>query len=355
MTIDELTATGRELAVRGRVFVSADERPATVDRRVGRLGLEPGPEARRAYREALFTAPCLPGAVSGIVVDEEVLSQAAGDGTAFPDLLSGRGLLWGVRMDTALTRLAGCPGETVTEGLGGLGSRLTFARFLGARFARWRAVFAVGDGRPSPEAVTANARSVARFAALCQVQGLVPVMSVRMLRVGHHDLERCGTAGKEVLRAIVTELADHGVDLSGVVFGTSMVLPGTAAPSMASVDEVAAATRLCLLSTVPEAVPAIVLSTTGQSATAAAAHLNAVVAEGELPWRLVLSSGPTLQEEVLRAWCGRPGGSLDAHQALAHRLACHQAAARGDWSPELEDMCVDLRPRPAPALAPAPG
>lgn len=186
--------------------------------------------------------------------------------------------------------------------------------------------------------MTANAAAAARFAVLCQEQGLVPLVSARILRGGNHSLERSCAASEAVLRAIVIELVAQGADLCAVVLGTSMVLPGTSAPLMATVDEVADATRRCLLRAVPDAVPAVVLSTTGQSATAAA-HLNALVSDGDLPWRLVLSSGPTLQDAVLRAWRGRPDGRALAHEVLAHRLYCHQAAALGDWYPQLEDCC----------------
>lgn len=340
VTSSGLAATGRALAVPGRVFLSADERPSTVDRRLTILGLDVGPDARQAYRETVLAAPCLTDSVSAVVVAEEALSQAASDGTSFPHLLAGRGLLWGVRVDTALARLAECRGETITEGLAGLRLRLASAARLGARFARWRAVFAVGETLPSPQALAANAQAAAHFGALCQEQGLVPLVSARILRGGDHGLERSGAAGEAVLRAIVVELVAQRVDLCSVVLGSSMVLPGTAAPSMATVDEVAEATRSCLLRAVPDAVPAVVLSTAGQSSMAAAAHLSALIAKGGLPWRLALSSGPTLQEAVLRAWYGRPEGIAAAHEVLALRLRCHQAAALGDWCPEMEDSCA---------------
>ena len=343
LTSVELAALGRALAVPGRVFLSADERPTTVDRRLKILGLDAAPDARRAYRETVLTAPCLTSSVSAVVVAEEALSQAASDGTSFPRLLAGRGLLCGVRMDTALARLAECRGETVTEGLMGLSLRLARAARSGARFARWRAVFAVGERQPSPQALAANAHAAARFAALCEEQGVVPLVSARILRGGDHSLERSCTITETVLRAIVVELVAQGVDLCGVVLGSSMALPGAAARSMATVDEVAEATRRCLLRAVPDVVPAVVLSTTGQSAMAAAAHLNALVGKGGLPWPLVLSSGPTLQEAVLRAWCGRPDGTAAAHETLAQRLRCHQAAALGDWCPELEESYAASR------------
>jgi fructose-bisphosphate aldolase, class I len=335
-----LAATGRALAPPGRIFLSADERSSTVARRLALVGLDPGPEARRAYREMLLAAPCLTHRVGAVVIPEDALCQAASDGTCFPDVLGKRGLVWGVRVDTALARLPESHGETVTEGLTGLRLRLAAAARLGARFARWRAVFDVGERRPSPLALTANAQAAARFAVLCQEQGLVPLVSARILRGGNHSLERSCAASEAVLRAIVVELVAQGADLCAVVLGTSMVLPGTAASLMATVDEVADATRRCLLRAVPGVVPAVVLSTTGQSATAAAAHLNALVSDGGLPWPLVLSSGPTLQDAVLRAWRGRPNGRTLAHEVLAHRLHCHQAAALGDWSPQLEECCA---------------
>ena len=336
MTSAELAAIARLLAAPGRIFLSADERPTTVDRRLSGLGLEPGPATRRAYREVLLTAPCLTNSVSAVALAEETLSQGASNGIDFPEVLADQGLSWGVRLDQALSHLAECPGETITQGLAGLPLRLARAGRVGARFARWRAVFVIGDGRPSPPALAANAQAAARFAALCQEQDLVPMISVRFLRAGHHSLEHSGTATEAVLLAIVAELVARRVDLSGVVLGTSMILPGTAAPSVATSEEVAQATRRCLLNRVPELVAAVVLSTTGQSASAAAAHLNALVRQGGLPWPLVLSSGPTLQEAVLRAWSGRPQGVAAAHYVLAHRLRCHQAAAQADWCPEME-------------------
>lgn len=336
MTSVELAAIAGTLAAPGRVFLSADERPTTVDRRLASLGLEPGPEARRAYREVLLTASCLRDSVSAVALAEEALGQATSDGTGFPRVLAGHGLPWGVRLDQALSHLAECPGETETKGLADLPLRLARARRLGAQFARWRAVFVIGEDRPSRAALAANAQAAARFAAVCQEEGIVPVVSVRFLRAGHHSLERSAAGGEAVLAAVVTELVAQRVDLSGVVLGPSMILPGTAAPSLATSEEVARATRHCLLQQVPDLVGAVVLSTTGQSASAAAAHLDALVSQGAFPWPLALSSGPTLQEAVLRAWCGRPDGIPAAHQLLAHRLRCHQAAARADWSPEME-------------------
>lgn len=336
MTSAELAVIAGALAAPGRIFLSADERPTTIDRRLTGLGLEPGPEARRAYREVLLTTPCLTSSVSAVALAEEALSQATSNGTGFPQVLAGQGLLWGVRMDQALSHLAGCPGETLTRGLGGLPLRLARAGRLGARFARWRAVFVIGDGRPSRSALSANAEAAARFAAVCQKEAIVPVISVRFLRAGHHSLEQSAAASEAVLAATVAELVAHRVDLPGVVLGSSMILPGTAAPSIATSEEIAEATCRCFLKRIPDLIGAIVLSTTGQAASAAAAHLNALVSQAELPWPVVLSSGPTLQETVLRAWCGRTQEIGVAHQVVAHRLRCYQAAARADWCPEME-------------------
>lgn len=330
-----LSCTARSLAAEGGVLLSADERPATVDRRLATLGLRSGPEARRAYREVLLSAPGLSGLVGAVAISEEATRQTTAGGTPFPELLTGAGLPWGVRADRALARLACCPGETVTEGLDGLRRRLAAARARGARFARWKAVFAVGDRWPSPAALSANGHALARFSACAQDEGLVPVLSAKVLRGGAHSLEGASEATAAVLRAVVAELTTQDVDLAAVVLAPTMILAGTAAPP-AEIPDAALATGRCLLETVPGQVAGLVLSAGSQGPWDAAAQLNALNAGASLPWPVALSTGSALQEAVLEAWAGQPGRVAAVQEALAHRLSCHHAAAQGRWRPEME-------------------
>lgn len=331
-----LAAAARDLVARGRVFVAADERQATIDRRLGVLGLTPGLEARDAYREVLLTAPALAEAASGVILSDEAARQAASGGAPFPELLSEAGLLWGIRADTAIVRLARCRGETITEGLDGLGRRLAAARRSGASFTRWKAVYAVGAGRPSRTALAANAHALARFAACAQEEGMVPVLSAKVLRGGDYSLERCYGVTKAVLRTIIQELILHEVDLTAVVVAPTMVTAGSASVKPAAVPQAAEATRRCLLRTVPQPVAGIAFSAAGQPSWDAAAHLNDLAAGQRLCWPLTLSTGTALQEAVLRAWAGRQERVTMVHDAVAHRLRCHQAAVQGRWSSEMD-------------------
>lgn len=298
MTGLDLRATARAMVRPGAGILAADESVATCGGRLRKLGIDPGGPARRAWRELLLGAPGIAEHVSGVILFDETIRQATADGVPFPELLAARGILPGIKVDTGAKALAGAPGETVTEGLDGLRERLAEYRALGARFAKWRAVLSIGDGRPTRRAVAANAHALARYAALCQEGGLVPIVEPEVLMSGDHDLARCREATVDVLTEVVAQLRLAGVDLAAVVLKPSMVLPGEDAPP-SEVDAVAEATIDCLRATVPAAVAGVAFLSGGQGTARATEHLAAMVARGPTPGH---SPSPTAGPSRTTPW-----------------------------------------------------
>jgi len=286
----------------------------------------------------IVTTPGLGECIGGAILYDETIRQQKSDGTTFVKVLIEAGIIPGIKVDTGAKELAGHPGEKVTEGLDGLRDRLAEYVRMGARFAKWRAVIAIGDGLPSWGCVEANAHALARYAALCQEAGLVPVVEPEVIMDGEHTLEQCREVTDEVLRTVFSELFAQRVMLEGIILKPNMVLPGSTCPKQEAVEEVADATVNCLLQAVPAAVPAIAFLSGGQSAELASARLNAmnVRFKSRLPWALAFSFARAIQQPALELWKGQEANVLAAQQALYHRARCNQAARRGAYSAEME-------------------
>jgi fructose-bisphosphate aldolase, class I len=338
-TATELRATAQAMVAAG--ILAADESVATATKRLNGVGAESTPDTRRAYREMLLTAPGLGRFVSGVILFDETLRQSTSDGTPFPELLVAEGIIPGIKVDTGAKPLAGHPGEMVTEGLDDLRKRIEEYVGLGARFAKWRAVITIGDGLPSRACISANAHALARYAALCQEGGLVPIVEPEVMMDGDHPLERCEEVTEETQRVVFNELADQGVDLEGMVLKPNMVISGKGATTQAGVVEVAEATLRCLRKTVPPAVPGVAFLSGGQSAEVATAHLNALNLAGPQPWELTFSYGRALQDPALAAWKGESANVEAGQQALLARARANAAARRGTYAEETESSGVE--------------
>ncbi len=348
MNTRKLQETAHALVDAGKGILAIDESFPTIAKRFASIGLESSEQHRRDYRELLVRAPGVERYVSGMIFFDETLRQKSAAGRLFPELLRERGILPGIKVDLGARPLAGHPHETVTEGLDGLRERLREYRELGACFAKWRAVIRIQaeQGLPSAACLEANAQALARYAALCQEAGLVPIVEPEVLMDGAHDLAGCYQVTVRTLRAVFEALAVQQVFLEGVLLKSSMVLDGAdlqqraGVPQRAGVREVAEQTLRCLRESVPEAVPGVVFLSGGQSARLATEHLNAMslcTAEQRLPWTLSFSYGRALQEPCLRTWGGDAARREAAQQALLHRARCNSLACLGRYSPELEE------------------
>jgi fructose-bisphosphate aldolase class I len=337
MISTDLDQTAQSLVAPGKGLLAVDEAIPTLTRRFAALSIESTPDMRRAYREMFFTTPGISAFISGVIMHDETIRQKAPTGTRLVDLLTQQGLIAGIKVDRGVTPLTGCPGEFVTEGLDGLRQRLQEYRGLGARFAKWRAVFVLSDSLPRRRCTQANASALARCAAICQEQGFIPVLEPDALTDGSHSLERCETVTGEVLRALFDALDDEHVSLEGLLLKVNMVTAGRTAIRHATVREVGTATVRCLRRHVPPAVPGIAFLSGGQHPLVAAAHLSAInQVTGTKPWKLTFSFGRALQDEALQAWHGRPENVGAGQRAFYRRARCNSAAALGDYSPSLE-------------------
>ena len=336
MSKDELQATARALVAPGKGILAADESSGTIKKRFSSIGVESTTEQRRAYRELLFTTEGAGEFISGVILYDETIRQRAADGTPLPKVLDGQGIISGIKVDTGTTALAGFEGEKVTEGLDGLRDRLATYRELGARFTKWRAVIAIGEGIPTLGGIAANAEALARFAALSQEAGLVPIVEPEVLMDGDHPIERCDEATRATLAEVFVALRRHRVQLPGMLLKPNMVVSGSDAPTQAGVEEVAAATLACLRDHVPASVPGIVFLSGGQSDEAATAHLNAMNQLGGAPWQLSFSYGRALQAPALKAWKGEAANAAAAQRAFHHRARLNSAARSGSYREEME-------------------
>ncbi len=338
MATNELHETARALVADNKGILAADESSGTIEKRFDSIDLESTEESRRAYRDMLFTTPGLEDYVSGVILYDETLRQKASDGTPFAKLLADRGIIPGIKVDTGAKDLAGAPGEKVTEGLDGLRERLQEYKSLGARFAKWRAVITIGEGIPSAYCLEVNAHALARYAALCQEQGLVPIVEPEVLMDADNDIETCYRATKRTLHKTFDELYHQRVDLEGMLLKPNMVISGKGSPRQASAQEVAEWTIRCFRETVPAAVPGIVFLSGGQSDEQASENLNAINSLAPQPWVLSFSYGRALQAPALKAW----GGSADNVEAgqsfLALRARNNSAAVAGRYSAEMEEL-----------------
>jgi len=338
MNRPELIDTARKLVADDKGLLAMDESNPTCNKRFARLGIPQTEEARRAYRELIVTTPGLGESISGAILYDETIRQQKKDGTPFIKVLTDAGIIPGIKVDTGAKDMAGHRGEKITEGLDGLRGRLAEYSQMGARFAKWRAVFAVGDGIPSRGCIDASTHALARYAALCQEAGLVPVVEPEVLMDGDHTLERCGEVTEEVLRTVFNQLCTQRVMLEGMLLKPNMVLSGLTCPKQAGVDEVADATVTCLLRSVPAAVPGIAFLSGGQSAELASARLNAmnVRFKSRRPWALAFSFARAIQQPALEIWSGEEANIEAAQQALLHRARCNRAARRGEYHAAME-------------------
>jgi fructose-bisphosphate aldolase class I len=338
MNTQELINTARMLIAGDKGLLAMDESTPTCDKRFAMLGIPQTLEARRAYREMIITTPGLAESISGLILYDETIRQKKKDGTPFIKIIIDAGIIPGIKVDTGAKDMAGHPGEKITEGLDGLRSRLTEYSQMGARFAKWRAVIALGEGLPSQGCIEANAQSLARYAALCQEAGLVPIVEPEVLMDGEHTLGRCNEVTEEVLRTVFNQLYTQRVMLEGMILKPNMVLPGMACPKQETVDEVADATVRCLLRSVPAAIPGIAFLSGGQTSELASARLNAMNFrfKSRLPWGLSFSFARAIQQPALEIWHGDEKNVFAAQKALYHRASCNRAARRGEYTTAIE-------------------
>jgi len=331
-----LLETAVELVADGKGVLAADESDGTIRKRFDAIGVESTEDSRRGYREMLFTTRGAEEYISGVILFDETIRQKSSDGTPFPELLASKGIIPGIKVDTGAKPLAHAQGETITEGLDGLRERLEQYRGLGARFAKWRATYSIAEERPSEYCVRTNAHALARYAALCQEAGLVPIVEPEVLMDGPHTIDRSYHVTAHVLNAVYTELFDQRVDVSGTLLKPNMVLSGYDAPDRAGADEVAEWTVRCFLRHVPAAVPGIVFLSGGQSDLEATANLNAMNARGPHPWQLSFSYGRALQAPALKAWSGKAENVEAAQRAYFHRARMNGAARTGRYVSDME-------------------
>jgi fructose-bisphosphate aldolase class I len=334
----DLEQTARALVARGKGILAADETAPTLTKRFEALGIASTPSSRRDYRELLITAPGAAEFLSGVILYDETIRQQSADGTPLVRVCRRSGILPGIKVDLGAKSLAGSPAEKVTEGLDGLRERLKEYREMGAEFAKWRAVITVSDAFPSDACVAANAHALARYAALCQEQDIVPIVEPEVLMDGTHTIERCEAVTGAVLHAVFAALFQQGVSLEGMVLKPNMVVAGAASPQQASVEQVAEATLRVLRRHVPPAVPGIAFLSGGQNDVLATRHLNAInQADWPKPWTLTFSYGRALQDAALATWGGKRDNVAAAEQQLYHRVRCNSLAAQGAYTPAEEE------------------
>jgi fructose-bisphosphate aldolase class I len=337
MNAVDLERTARDLVAEGKGILAADETPETLTKRFAQLKIPSTPDSRRQYREIFFTTPDAGQFISGVIMQDETIRQKSSAGRPFADVLIQNGIIPGIKVDTGAKGLAGRPGESITEGLDGLRDRLKEYHQIGARFAKWRAVIHIADGFPTSTCVLANAHALARYAALCQEQGFVPIVEPEVLMDGSHGIRRCEEVTGNVLEATIEALFEHSVSFEGMLLKPNMILAGKEAPRQASVPEVALCTVRCLRRHVPAAVPGVVFLSGGQDPLTATIHLNAInQLDGLQPWKLSFSFGRALQDETLQEWNGKQENVQSAQHAFSHRAKCASAAAVGNYATEME-------------------
>jgi fructose-bisphosphate aldolase class I len=336
MNRNELARIARAMVEPGKGILAADESTGTIKKRFDSIKLESTEEHRRSYREMLFTAPNANNWISGVIFYDETIRQKTRDGVPFPEYLTKAGIIPGIKVDTGAKPLAGFPGETITEGLDGLRERLIEYRKLGARFAKWRAVIDIADGIPTSFAIHANAHALARYAALCQEQEIVPIVEPEVLMDGGHSIERCEEVTDAVLEAVFDQLFQHRIYLEGIVLKPNMVISGKKAANRASPEQVAEATVRCLKRRVPAAVPGIAFLSGGQSPAEATLHLSLMNKLGPLPWNLTFSYGRALQETALKAWGGSPANFDAGQKEFLKRAKLNGLATTGKYTAAME-------------------
>jgi fructose-bisphosphate aldolase, class I len=333
----DLNETARAMVAPGKGILAADESTGTIKKRFDSIGVESTEENRRAYRDMLFTTEGAGDHISGVILYDETIRQSSADGTPFPKLLESQGIIPGIKVDLGAKPLANAPGETITEGLDGLRDRLNEYRELGARFTKWRAVISIAESIPSEYCIWTNAHALARYGALSQEAGLVPIIEPEVLMDGDHTIERSFDVTSRTLHAVFTELRDQKVLFEDMALKPNMVLSGYDCPEQASDQEVAETTLKCFRRHVPSAVPGIVFLSGGQSDEDATARLNAMNAMGPHPWELSFSYGRALQAPALKAWGGEAANVSAGQEAYLHRAKMNGLARSGSYSPEMEE------------------
>ena len=336
MNKTDLGLVARLLVAPGKGILAADESSSTIEKRFKSINVTSSEESRRSYRELLFTTAGAEEFISGVILYDETIRQKSQDGKPFTQVLSAKGIQPGIKVDLGAKDLAFHPGEKITEGLDGLRERLAEYVRLGASFTKWRAVITIGEHIPSEYCIRANAEALARYAALSQEAGLVPIVEPEVLMDGDHTLERCESVTEHTLVRVYEALHAHGVNLEGSLLKPNMVVSGKGCPTQAGIEEVAKATVRCLRRTVPGAVPGIVFLSGGQTDEAATAHLSAMNAMGPHPWQLSFSYGRALQAPALKAWGGQAGNVPAAQKAYYHRARMNGAARSGRYTAALE-------------------
>ena len=335
MNFERLCQTARDLVAPGKGILAADESSGTIQKRFDSISVPSTADNRRDYRELLFTTPGVEEAISGVILYDETIRQESASGQRLADVLADRNIIPGIKVDAGAKPLAGYPGESVTEGLDGLADRLAEYVNLGARFAKWRAVIDISDTLPSANCIDVNAHALARYAALCQEYGLVPIVEPEVLMDGGHGIDRCEEVTTDVLHATYHHLHLQGVKLEGTLLKPNMVLPGKLSGATATPEEVAAASLRAYYRAVPAAVPGIVFLSGGQSPEEATLNLNAMNALGSHPWELSFSYGRALQQPVLQTWLGEADNSSAAQEAFHTVAMANHQARYGTYEPEL--------------------
>jgi fructose-bisphosphate aldolase class I len=337
MNLAELNKVAEAMVAPGRGILAADESSGTIKKRFDAIGAECTEDSRRDYREMLFRAnEAMSKCISGVILYDETIRQKGKDGTPLVKVIEKAGSLPGIKVDKGLQPLPFSPGEVITEGLDGLRQRLVEYRELGAKFAKWRAVIGIGPGIPSYNCIMTNAHALARYAALCQEEGIVPIVEPEVLMDGDHDIDRCLTITEWTLKTVFEQLYYQRVPLEGMVLKPNMVISGKKNGKRAGVDEVAEKTVKVLKACVPAAVPGIAFLSGGQSDEEATAHLDAMNKIGGLPWHLTFSYGRALQAAPQKAWSGKNENVAAAQRAFSHRAAMNSLAAQGKWKQDLE-------------------
>src|SRR6201984_2212140 len=340
MNPSELARVASAMVTKGRGILAADESGGTIKKRFDSIKLDSTEEHRRTYREMLFTAPAAAESVSGVILYDETIRQKAKDGTPFPQYLTRQGIIPGIKVDLGAKPLAGFPGETITEGLYGLRERLIEYRTLGARFAKWRAVIDIGEGIPTAFAIEANAHALARYAALCQENDIVPIVEPEVLMDGAHSIDRCAEVTERVLQSVFGQLFAHRIRLEGMVLKPNMVISGKKAANRAPPQTVAEATVRVLKRHVPAAVPGIAFLSGGQSPAEATLHLSLINQLGPLPWSITFSYGRALQDEALKAWGGAAGNFTAGQKEFVRRARLTALATTGRYASEMESKAA---------------
>ena len=339
-----LETTARAIVASGKGILAADESSPTIKKRFSSIGVESTQATRRAYRDLLFTTPGVEAFISGVILFDETMRQATDTDVRFPQYLIQRGIIPGIKVDKGAKPLAGFEDEKITEGLDGLRRRLSEYREMGARFAKWRAVIPMGHEIPTTFGLKANAHALARYAALCQEAGLVPIVEPEVLMDGDHDIKRCRDVTAAALNQVYDALFDHCVYLEGTLLKPNMVLPGKNYPVRAAPEEIAEATVTCFRQVVPAAVPGIVFLSGGQSSVEASANLNAINAMGKQPWELSFSFGRALQANALEAWRGDDDRREAAQRVFYHRARLNSAARIGAYNASMEEEIDSVPP-----------